>query len=90
METGEAGPSNYQERASSTHVSVTEDPMTYPPLSDEPEDAEEATEDKVKDEDEENRNWLASASVDRSVTLDEIDSKANHVYRSTFKESFGF
>src|ERR1700761_653352 len=59
IEMGEAGPSNYQERASSTQVSVPEDPMTYPPPIHEPDaDAEEETaEDKAKKaEDEENRN----------------------------------
>jgi hypothetical protein len=68
--------------------------MTSPPPSDVPEaDGDgngEAAENKAKAEAEENRNWLESASVDLTVSLDEIDLRADDVYRSTFRESFGF
>jgi len=90
VETGEAGPSNYQERASSTEETAAEDHTTYPPPSIESETDDEAAEEKVKEKAEENRNWLASASVDPTVPLDEIDARAEDVYRSTFQESFGF
>jgi hypothetical protein len=58
--------------------------MTYPPSSNEPEADEEAVEDKEKDEDPENRNWVAYASVDRTAPLDEIDLRVNDVCRFTF------
>src|ERR1700761_9478953 len=90
IEIGEAGPSNYQERASSRRVSVTEDavaiamaitslPPSNVPEAD-PDDDEEAAEDKVKAEAEKNCSWLESASIDLTVSLDEIDVRADNVY----------
>ena len=51
---------------------------------------EEAAEEKSKAEAEEKRNWLASASRGPTASLNEIETRADDVYRSTFQESFGF
>jgi hypothetical protein len=70
-------------------MGITSLPPSNVPEAD-PDDDEEAAEDKVKAEAEENRSWLESASIDLTVSLDEIDVRADNVYRSTFQESFGF
>src|ERR1700761_6264009 len=99
IQTGEAGPSNYRERAFSTRVLVTENAagnemaVACPPPINEPEadtDEEAAAAERAKAKAEETRNWLATASLDPTVSLDEIDLRADDVYRSTFQESFGF